>query len=193
MPSILIISIKSNGFEELYIFSYPSCNDNRSATNSIYCVINFEFIPINLQGNALQINSFSISTASFIISCTFCLGYFLFILLYNKTANSVCNASSLEISSLLNVRPGINPRFFSQKIEQKAPEKNIPSMHANAINRVKNELRLSFIHRKAQSALFFIQGKLFIPENSFVFCSSLLISVSINRLYTSLWIFSIAI
>ena len=34
--------------------------------------------------------------------------------------------SSREINSFENVRPGIRPRFLSQKIEQKEPEKKIP-------------------------------------------------------------------
>lgn len=41
-------------------------------------------------------------------------------------AKSQCNPSSRLIISLLNVRPGIRPRFFSQKMEQKLPEKKIP-------------------------------------------------------------------
>jgi len=47
-------------------------------------------------------------------------------------AKSVCNPSSLEINSFENVSPGISPRFFNQKIEQKAPEKKIPSIAAKA-------------------------------------------------------------
>ena len=42
---------------------------------------------------------------------------------YNKQAKSQCRPSSLEISSLDNVKPGINPLFLSQKIAQKLPEK----------------------------------------------------------------------
>jgi hypothetical protein len=38
----------------------------------------------------------------------------------------VCSPSSLEISSLENVSPGIKDRFLSQKMAQKDPEKNIP-------------------------------------------------------------------
>ena len=36
LPLHRIISIKSNGFVELYIFSYPNCTIRRSATNSMY-------------------------------------------------------------------------------------------------------------------------------------------------------------
>jgi hypothetical protein len=37
---------------------------------------------------------------------------------------------------LLKQSPGIKPLFFSQKIAQKEPEKNIPSTAANAIMRL---------------------------------------------------------
>jgi ribonucleotide reductase beta subunit family protein with ferritin-like domain len=56
-------------------------------------------------------------------------------MLYNKHANSQCKPSSREINSLLKVKPGIKPRFFSQKIEQKLPEKKIPSTAAKATKR----------------------------------------------------------
>ena len=55
-------------------------------------------------------------------------------MLYNKHAKSQCNPSSLEISSLEKVNPGISPLFFNQKIEQKDPEKKIPYTAANATN-----------------------------------------------------------
>ena len=43
--------------------------------------------------------------------------------------------SSREMSSLEKVRPGMRPRFFSQKIAQKEPEKKMPSTTANATRR----------------------------------------------------------
>lgn len=43
--------------------------------------------------------------------------------------------SSLLISSLEKVRPGIRPLFFSQKMAAKEPEKKIPSTAANATTR----------------------------------------------------------
>lgn len=58
----------------------------------------------------------------------------LFKCLYIKHAKSVCIPSSLLINSLEKVRPGISPRFLTQKIAQKDPEKNMPSIAANAIN-----------------------------------------------------------
>ena len=72
-----------------------------------------------------------------------CFFSFLSKILYNNTANSVCNASSLLINSFENVNPGNIPRFFNQKIAQKAPEKNIPSTQANATNLVAKFERLS--------------------------------------------------
>jgi len=52
----------------------------------------------------------------------------------SKTAKSVCIPSSLEINSLENDKPGIRPLFFNQNIEQKDPEKKIPSTAAKATN-----------------------------------------------------------
>ena len=55
--------------------------------------------------------------------------------LYMRQAKSVCIPSSREMSSLENVRPGMRPRFFSQKIAANEPEKKMPSTAANAITR----------------------------------------------------------
>merc|ERR1712242_567242 len=52
-----------------------------------------------------------------------------------RQAKSVWRPSSREISSLLKVRPGIKPRFFSQKIAANEPEKKIPSTEAYAMIR----------------------------------------------------------
>jgi hypothetical protein len=46
------------------------------------------------------------------------------------------------MSSLEKVNPGIKPRFFSQKIAQKLPEKKMPSMHAKATKRSAKPLSL---------------------------------------------------
>jgi hypothetical protein len=51
----------------------------------------------------------------------------------------------------------MSPRFLSQKMEQKDPEKKIPSTAANATKRSANE-PLS-IHRSAQSAFLRTQSK----------------------------------
>ena len=54
-------------------------------------------------------------------------------LVYRWQAKSQCNPSSLEINSLEKVNPGMRPLFFNQKMEQKEPEKKIPSTAAKAI------------------------------------------------------------
>ena len=41
---------------------------------------------------------------------------------YRRHAKSQCMPSSREMSSFEKVRPGIRPRFFSQKMAQKEPE-----------------------------------------------------------------------
>ncbi|AAA48019.1 putative F ORF B [Vaccinia virus Copenhagen] len=51
-----------------------------------------------------------------------------------KHAKSQCRPSSLLISSLENVSPGIRPRFLSQNMEANDPEKKIPSTAAKAIS-----------------------------------------------------------
>ena len=48
--------------------------------------------------------------------------------------------------------------FLDQNIEQNAPEKKIPSTHANAISLVEKFDSLSFIHFKAHSPFFLIQS-----------------------------------
>lgn len=53
------------------------------------------------------------------------------------------------MSSLEKVSPGINPLFFSQKIDAKEPEKKIPSTAAKATTRSPVKRRLIVIpHRK---------------------------------------------
>ena len=92
-------------------------------------------MPINFTGIASVTNSFSIVTASIIISltCSF-VNLFTRCFVYNRQAKSQCNPSSLEINSFEKESPGIKPRFLSQKIEQKEPEKKIPSTAAKATN-----------------------------------------------------------
>ncbi|KAG1765743.1 hypothetical protein EV702DRAFT_981316, partial [Suillus placidus] len=52
--------------------------------------------------------------------------------LKSKQAKSVCVHSSRLMSSLENVRPGMRPRFLSQKMDAKEPEKKVPSTAAKA-------------------------------------------------------------
>ena len=62
------------------------------------------------------------------------------------------------MSSFENVKPGIKPRFLSQKIEANDPEKNMPSTAANAITLSPNVADFEPVHFKAQSAFSFIHG-----------------------------------
>lgn len=62
------------------------------------------------------------------------------------------------MSSLECVNPGINPRFFSQKIEANDPLKKIPSTAAKAMSLSANEAFLSEIQRRAQSAFFLMNS-----------------------------------
>ncbi|VVD02492.1 unnamed protein product [Leptidea sinapis] len=72
-----------------------------------------QFMPRRRTGRASVRNSCSMTTASSTIWST-------------RARLGFCT------SSLLNVSPGMRPRFFSQNIEAKLPEKNIPSTAANA-------------------------------------------------------------
>ena len=69
----------------------------------------------------------------------------------------MCSPSSLEISSFEKQRPGITPFCFNQNIEQKAPEKNIPSTTANATSLSAKESE-EFIHFIAHLAFYPIDG-----------------------------------
>eukprot|EP01136_Pigoraptor_vietnamica_P000683 Opistho-1_new@26302 len=135
----------------------------------MYWLINLAFIPTNATGKASVIKSFSISTASLMIACTASCESLFSSMLYNKQANSQCAPSSLEINSLLNVNPGIKPRFLSQKIEQKLPLKKIPSTAAKATNR---SAKVPFsIQRKAHSAFLFTAGTVSMAWNKRSFSS----------------------
>ena len=117
-------------------------------------------------GRASVRNSHSMETASLTISRIRSLLGFLCRCLNSRQAKSVCSPSSLEMSSLLNVSPGIRPRFFNQKIAAKLPEKKIPSTEAKAIILSANEAFLALIHLRAQSAFFFTAGMVSIALNS---------------------------
>src|SRR4051812_26546630 len=93
-------------------------------------------------------------------------------------ANSQWNPSSREMNSFDAASPDMSPLFFNQKIEQKLPEKKIPSTAAKAINVSMNEALST--HFRAHSAFFFTAGMVSIPLNSFSFSSLSLTYVSIN-------------
>jgi hypothetical protein len=74
------------------------------------------------------------------------------------------------MSSLLKVNPGISPRFLSQNIAQKLPEKKIPSTAANATSLSAKQFREP-IHLSAQSAFYFTLGMFVIAFNKKFFSS----------------------
>jgi hypothetical protein len=69
------------------------------------------------------------------------------------------------MSSLLNVNPGISPRFLSQNMEAKDPLKNIPSTAANAIKRSAKVADSLEVQAIAHLAFFLTQGKFSIALN----------------------------
>lgn len=73
--------------------------------------------------------------------------------------------SSLDMSSLLKVKPGIKPRFFSQKIAAKLPEKKMPSTAAKATTRSPKVAVSLAIHSSAQSAFRLTQSNVSIALN----------------------------
>jgi len=112
-----------------------------------------EFIPINSTGRASATNSISIATALLMISTIWDSGSRLISFEYNRHTKSQWSPSSWLISSLLKHRPGIKPRFFSQKIAQKEPEKKMPSTAANAIMRSAKLAEVASHHLRAHCAL----------------------------------------
>ena len=65
--------------------------------------------------------------------------------------------SSRLINSLEKVSPGMSPRFLSQKMAQKEPEKKMPSTTAKATSRSAKRDESS-IQRSAQSAFLRTHG-----------------------------------
>ena len=120
--------------------------------------MSFALIPNNGQGKLSVKNPCSILTASVMISSMTCLEGRLRRWLKRRQAKSVWRPSSLEMSSLENVNPGMRPRFLSQKMEANDPEKKIPSTAAKATRRSANVEFLSAIQRRAHSAFALMQG-----------------------------------
>ena len=121
------------------------------------------------QGSAFVMKFFSILTASLMILVTLDFVSLCLIFEYKRQAKSVCIPSSRAMNSLLVVRPGITPLFFSQKIEQKAPLKKIPSTTAKATSLVAKSASLALSHCLAQSAFFWIAGIVVAASKSFCF------------------------
>ena len=85
----------------------------------------------------------------------------------------------------------MSPRFLSQKMAQKLPEKKMPSTQANAMSRSAKHSEL-WIQRIAHCALRPTVGTLWIALNRCFFCTESLMYVSSSKPYVSLWMFSIA-
>jgi len=86
----------------------------------------------------------------------------------------------------------MRPRFLSQKIEQKEPEKKIPSIAAKAIRRSAKQSEDS-IHLKAQLAFYLTLSMLSTASNRNYFSTASSMYVSIRMEYVSEWMFSIII
>lgn len=149
-------------------------------------------MPINLHCRLSMMNSFSISTASRMMSYTLSLLKGYFNSLYSTQAKSVWRPSSLDINSFEKVSPCIIPLFFSQNIEQNDPLKNTPSTAANATSLSAN-LSLLLINFIAQLAFFRMESKLLTALKRKFFSFWSLMYVSIKRDYVSECMFSIAI
>lgn len=72
--------------------------------------------------------TFSMSTASQMISATRSTGSLLTSFRKSRQAKSVCRPSSRLMSSFEKHSPGMRPLFLSQKTAQKLPEKKIPCL-----------------------------------------------------------------
>ena len=94
------------------------------------------------------------------------------------------------MSSFENERPGMSPRFLSQKIAQKDPLKKIPSTHANATRRWANGASLES-HSSAHSAFLLTEGTVSMARNRSAFSAGSLTSLSIMSEYVSEWILSL--
>mmetsp|Transcript_19152 Transcript_19152/g.57762 ORF Transcript_19152/g.57762 Transcript_19152/m.57762 type:complete len:309 (+) Transcript_19152:200-1126(+) len=191
LPCIEIRSIQLKGLVLSKCASKPSSRSSRSATNSMYCVISFAFIPMSETGSASVTKLRSMSTASVTISRTLSRDGGRSSFEKSRQAKSQCRPSSREMSSFENVRPGIRPRFFSQKSAQKEPEKKMPSTAAKATSRSAKDA-LSPIQRNAHCALRATHGTSLMAPSNRRRSEGSWINVSISNEYVSEWMFSIA-
>jgi hypothetical protein len=93
----------------------------------------------------------------------------------------VWRPSSREMSSLEKVRPGMRPRFLSQKIEANEPEKKMPSTAAKAMRRSANVERVSVIHLRAHEAFFWMHGMVSMASKRYDRRAASLMYVSMRR------------
>ena len=86
---------------------------------------------------------------------------------YRQHAKSQCRPSSRLMSTLEKDSPGIRQRFFNQKMEQKEPEKWMPSTQAKPTRRSANTLE-ELIQRMAHSAFLATVGMVWMASNSWL-------------------------
>ncbi|ABT15937.1 hypothetical protein FR483_n652R [Paramecium bursaria Chlorella virus FR483] len=184
--------MKSKGFVALYCLGWPSATKMRSATNSRYCPISSEFMPIIRQGIASQMNSFSLATASSTIAFTCARDSLFSSFEYRSSPNCWCRPSSRLMNSLDRPRPGITPRFLSQKIAQKDPENSRPSTHTHATRRSANDLSCDK-NFCAHAAFFPTAGIVSIASKREFRSASSSMSASSRREYISEWMDSLNI
>jgi len=99
---------------------------------------------------------------------------------YIRQAKSQWSPSSRLIISLLKHKPGIRPRFFSQKIAQKEPEKKMPSTAANAIMRSAKLADVASHHLRAHCAFRLTHGTVSIARRRWSFFAGSLMYVSMR-------------
>mmetsp|Transcript_26167 Transcript_26167/g.66464 ORF Transcript_26167/g.66464 Transcript_26167/m.66464 type:complete len:213 (-) Transcript_26167:457-1095(-) len=192
LPCIEMRSIQSNGLATPYSGSQPSSLSSRSATNSMYCAMSRAFMPMRSTGSASHTNARSMSTASRTSAWTVACGSGRSSIEYNRQAKSQCRPSSRLMSSFEKVRPGMRPRFLSQKMAQNEPEKKMPSTHAKASRRCANGA-FDEIHLSAHAALACTAGTCETAWKRRSRSVSSATYVSMSKLYVSEWMFSMAI
>jgi hypothetical protein len=87
----------------------------------------------------------------------------------------------------------MSPRFFSQNMVQKEPEKKMPLTAANAIICLAKLVLVGLHHLRAQLALCWMHGTVSMAWSRCSFSFGSLMYVSMRRDYILLWMFSTAI
>ncbi|AGE57516.1 hypothetical protein ATCVNTS1_048R [Acanthocystis turfacea Chlorella virus NTS-1] len=162
----------------------------RSATNSMYWLIRSEFMPIMRQGMASQMKSFSLATASSTMLFTTSRDSLFSSFEYKSSPNCWWRPSSRLMNSLDNPRPGMSPRFRSQKMAQNDPENRRPSTHTQATRRSAKE-RSREKYFEAHAAFFPTAGIVSIASKSLLRSVSSSMRASRSREYCSLWTLSL--
>ncbi|AGE49027.1 hypothetical protein ATCVBr0604L_043R [Acanthocystis turfacea Chlorella virus Br0604L] len=162
----------------------------RSATNSMYWLIRSEFMPIIRQGMASHMKSFSLATASSTMLLTTSRDSFFSSFEYRSSPNCWWRPSSRLMNSLERPRPGMSPRFRSQKMAQNDPENRRPSTHTHATSRSAKE-RSREKYFEAHAAFLPTAGIVSMASKSWFRSVSSSMRASRSREYCSLWTLSL--